>query len=220
MTADNATGAGKQKTAPLRCVFPDVAQAPVLARVIAQGRTPFTVEAAPPVGGADASAACVASQKACRTTPYLIEGDEVATGERENGRVCAFYPGRGGGTTGLLNEVDLDIDVAPRNVAPWSAWVGRWRYFETEIRIERKGDRLLARGDAVHRGLTPASVNVGSFGSATVPSGNRARFNGGEDYDICQVELLLMPPYLIATDNRMCGGHNVSFRGVYRRSSR
>ena len=48
------------------------------------------------------------------------------------------------------------------------------------------------------------------------PKANAVVF-AGRSADDCKVSLILLPPYLLARDNRQCGGMNISFKGVYRR---
>jgi hypothetical protein len=68
---------------------------------------------------------------------------------------------------------------------------------------------------------------VGGFEGSAQPVGARLAY--GEKYDgakppeemnstECLVRLWLIGDYLMAEDNRNCGGMNVSFIGVYRRS--
>ena len=42
-------------------------------------------------------------------------------------------------------------------------------------------------------------------------------FTAGEPGD-CRIRLRLLPPFLLAEDNMNCGGMNVSFTTVYRRT--
>jgi len=35
--------------------------------------------------------------------------------------------------------------------------------------------------------------------------------------EVCKATLVLLPPFLVASDNGGCGGMNVRFDGVYRR---
>lgn len=109
--------------------------------------------------------------------------------------------------------------VEPPSAAP-SAWLGGWTAWEGRIDIRRSTDpdALHAVGyatwgahrkDAVRHG-----VNYGEFDVSIRPTADTVTFSPMAG---CDIALRLLGPYLIATDNYGCGGHNVTFGGVYRR---
>jgi hypothetical protein len=70
------------------------------------------------------------------------------------------------------------------------------------------------------------AVNIGSLDGEAVAESGRLSFGMGENgalpydkadaYD-CRVQMRRMGSYLLVKDNNMCGGHNVTFTGIYRR---
>jgi hypothetical protein len=56
--------------------------------------------------------------------------------------------------------------------------------------------------------------NVGDMSGAAMPERNTVVF-AGDDPHQCHVTLTVQPPFLLAADNKNCGGTNVSFTGVY-----
>ena len=109
-------------------------------------------------------------------------------------------------------------------------WAGKWpRASEAEIEISLKDGKLAISGEAAYGARDPArvnsgGVNPGSIDGEAAPKGNVIAL--GEGYDgaaapssldqsDCKVRLRLFGRYLVAEDNLACGGHNVSFTGVY-----
>lgn len=123
----------------------------------------------------------------------------------------------------------------PHSIAPW---LGSWTAGpEQDIAITRSGDdSLLIEGFASWGASDPqrvelGAVHVGEF-TVIVPISwvdverHQLEFAVGMDgalrpdeagaYD-CVIALELMQAALVATDNMMCGGLNVTFNGTYRR---
>ena len=57
----------------------------------------------------------------------------------------------------------------------------------------------------------------GLRGGPLAISGHRATY---ADDNLCELELTLLPDFLLIADNHKCGGVNVTFSGVYRRVPR
>ena len=90
------------------------------------------------------------------------------------------------------------------------------------------GDATWGAGDPdrVKRG----GVNIGDFSATVALAGGHLAFLVGDEgkplpYDakrasdemLCGLRLWRTGPYLVVADNLQCGGHNVTFTGVYRR---
>jgi hypothetical protein len=120
-----------------------------------------------------------------------------------------------------------------------AAWIGAWTTGpEQNITILRgTGGMLSIEGFASWGASDPdrvasGGVNVGEF-YADVPAGwiedTRLAFGVGADGTIrpdaaeqfdCVVQLEIGYTQLLATDNGMCGGHNVRFDGTYHRAGK
>ena len=156
----------------------------------------------------------------CRTRAYVVAGDQLLTGRSRGAYVCVLYPNRGGGTAGWMAKDRLAAQPVP--VPPLSAWVGQWHTFDDTIALKAKGALLEASGDAYWPSanpplrLRPGGPNVGDFSGEARPVGGHVVF-ADKDPDGCTVTLDRVGPWLVAADNQMCGGMNVSFSGVYTR---
>ncbi|MEN3748506.1 hypothetical protein TPR58_15120 [Sphingomonas sp. HF-S3] len=121
-------------------------------------------------------------------------------------------------TSGWIDSRSL-ARVEPPSPAP-SAWLGGWTAWEGRIDITRTTDpaALHAVGYATwgaHRKeAVKLGVNYGEFDVAIRPADGKVAFSPMAG---CDITLRLLGPYLIGRDNYGCGGHNVTFGGVYRR---
>ncbi|WP_342242138.1 hypothetical protein, partial [Inquilinus sp. OTU3971] len=149
---------------------------------------------------------------------------------------CATFTGAGpkfASTTGLLPLNALTGAPAPAA----DDWRGTWRSGdEQEIDIKKAaGGAIAIEGNASFGGSDPervtrGAINVGQISATLTPTNGKAAFSAGDDgeaapYDAdpgddstCRVRLWRLGPYLVAADNLMCGGMNVTFTGVYGRS--
>ena len=71
-------------------------------------------------------------------------------------------------------------------------------------------------GAATWVGVNPGNVHVGELSGEAAPVANLLKLGGEDEYD-CRATLRLVGTYLLVTDNKQCGGVNVTFDGVYRR---
>jgi len=158
---------------------------------------------------------CPGSAAACRTKFAARPGQTVLLGGSRGDYVCAFESHSG--STGWLPQQRIaarPFDPAP----PLAAWTGTWRLYDNSIVIKRTGDSVEADGEAYWPGKNIMPANEGEFSGTAKPSGNRLHF--GDESQGCTVDLALAGPFLVAADNRGCGGHNVSFTGIYSRRGR
>jgi hypothetical protein len=166
---------------------------------------------------------CPDKGAACPARGYVIPGDKVLTSKVHGAYTCAFYPSRGGGTAGWVETArlrPLPVEPAPRA----EAWIGQWSSEGNPVvTIRRSGEELGIDGEAYWPSPNPpveerpGGPNIGSIGGAFRVTGSRAEYDEG---DGCQVSFTLVGDLLIAGDNHRCGGMNVSFSGVYKRTSR
>ena len=161
------------------------------------------------------------SLDACRTNSYVIEGDRLVVGRSLGDFVCAFYPNYSGGTAGWIRRDRLAIEATDR-APPLSRWEGDWTDgASADVTILTKDDRTYIVGNA----FWPArpeendwpTIHIGEVEDRLAIDGNRANY---ADDNLCQLELTVLPDFLLIEDNRKCGGANVTFSGVYTHANR
>ena len=160
---------------------------------------------------------CPGPTAKCRRKAYLVPGDEVITSRTFGDWVCAwFQPARGYETVGWLAADSLSA-VATAENAPLASWLGTWTFYDDSLRVSRgrRVDVLSVSGNATWVGVNPDNAHVGELSGTGTPANNILKL--GEDPEECQATLRLVGPYLIVSDNKQCGGVNVTFDGVYRR---
>ena len=84
--------------------------------------------------------------------------------------------------------------------------------------LKQEGDGLEAEGEAYWPSKSTPPANEGAFAGTAKPSGNRLHY--GDEAQGCEVDMALAGSFLIVADNHGCGGHNVSFTGVFTRRGR
>jgi hypothetical protein len=174
---------------------------------------------------------CPAAGAVCRTRAFVVAGDSVLVQSKDGSFACAtFADRRGRQTSGWLATSAL----APTPPDPNPQWIGRWTSGpEKRIVITRKKGRLEVSGDATWGASDPerarsGGVNMGEFGASLKPGGGDVAFTldlkgetlpykAGDEND-CRLRLSRRGPYLLVHDNMRCGGANVTFSGIYRRS--
>jgi hypothetical protein len=148
-------------------------------------------------------------------TAAITRGQALLLGASRPGYVCALFASglearAGWIPRGRVAPAVLSVDPAP----PLAAWVGTWRQYDNKIILTRDGDRLSANGEAYWPGKSIMPANEGKFSGTAAPSGRRLNFAGGGP-DPCLVDLTLAGEFLFVDDNRMCGGHNAVFSGIF-----
>lgn len=175
---------------------------------------------------------CPAMTAACRAKAFVVPGDRVIQARTERGFACVDYIGRKGADRAGWLAADR---VIPTVVAPVAIgdWLGDWSREEASITIKagKATGTLSVHGDATYGSLDPdrvkrGAVNVGEIDGVRAPDGPALSFAVGDKATLpvdkaeegdCKVWLRRLGPYLLADDNLLCGGMNVSFRGVYTR---
>ncbi len=183
----------------------------------------------------DKQRSCPSASAACQLRAFVVAGDLVLV---ENGGddpfVCAtFVNAKGNDTSGFLPRASLSPEASAANPKP-TDWAGSWQRVEAEIKLKARGATVEANGEATWGSGDPdrvkrGGVHIGDFDGTAKPVGRLLAFGDGYDgsktpsdvkSDNCLVRLNLFGDYLMAEDNNNCGGLNVSFMGVYRRSGR
>jgi hypothetical protein len=150
----------------------------------------------------------------CRERAYVIGGDEVIASRSYGDFVCAWYqPAKGTETVGWIKMSDLRPGYASEGPA---SFTGEWVYGESDLKIEVIGAGALSvKGNSFWRGLGD-NIHIGEVDDSGTPVGNILAVGGSDEYD-CRMKLRRVGDFLVVSDNKNCGGVNVSFDGVYRK---
>ncbi|MCB1023271.1 MAG: DUF3298 and DUF4163 domain-containing protein [Acidobacteria bacterium] len=153
----------------------------------------------------------------CRLKSYVISGDALIVAAEKDGFYCAwFQPKKGSETVGWIRKHELHI--SPADPQPdLSKWLGTWESNENDLNIARSSvsGGVTVKGNAFWKGLGD-NIHIGEVDDAGSPNGNTLTIGGDDQYD-CRVKMTLFENLLIVSDNRNCGGANVTFDGVYRK---
>jgi len=148
----------------------------------------------------------------CRRGLFAEPGQLLLLGRSRPGYVCAFAARPMPGNAGWLPLARLRPGTEPVDPKPaLASWIGTWREGDNRIALAPKGDLISAAGDAYWPGRNIMPANEGSFAGTAAPSANRLRIVD----DSCEVGMTLAGRFLVVADNQMCGGHNVSFSGIF-----
>jgi hypothetical protein len=177
--------------------------------------------------GTDKRDDCPGAGQVCRSKAYVVPGDKVIVAEdKAPGLVCAAFVNRKGTVTaGWLSE--KAVDIRPIAQPPITAWLGQWKYLNSNITIKRgkATGSLDLEGDSWVKRYQ--SANEGAFsGEGVIPRGNTLAFadDAGKTVPIekadkisCALTFALIHDVMIVYDNGNCGGAGVYFTGFYRR---
>lgn len=163
--------------------------------------------------------------KGCQTSAYLRPGDQVILNQVLGDWACVWYPGKAHETVGWVPQKQIALSPLPQNIQSHD-WVGHWSFAQvSDLNLKPAADSQALRFDglafwygAVING--DRVVHVAELKDVPVqPRENHLSFSDGDESWNCKLEMTLLPPYLIVDDNLHCGGMNVTFRGVYTRTS-
>lgn len=161
---------------------------------------------------------CPGPAAKCRQKAYVTTGDEVIVSHAFGDWMCSWYqPARGRETVGWIQAQRLEVSNAGADARP-ANWLGAWEFYDGSLSV-RRGARpgsLRVSGEAFWRGANPENIHTGEFSGEAAPAGNVLTVRD----DVCRVTLRLVGAYLVAGDNKQCGGVNVTFDGVYRRKKK
>lgn len=156
-------------------------------------------------------------EPACRQRSYVISGDTVLTG-RDIGRFrCAFFPNKGGGSSGWVDKTHLQ--TLPLATPKLKDWAGDWHNGDNNLRIRARGGQLYVKGNAFWPSANPAdwpSTHLGEIEASATPKGATITLRD----DICHMDVHWLGDALVVSDNAECGGMNVRFNGVYQRAAK
>ena len=169
---------------------------------------------------------CPSALLQCKNRGYVLPGDRLVTGRTIGDYVCAYFPNRGGGSAGWVDQSRLHpLDVNRR--PPPSSWLGRWSdEGNPSLRVTDRGGILRITGQAFwpgpdrERDWPSGWPHDGEIRGQLTLNANRAHYDDGDGQYGCKIEFTLIGDTLIASDNGWCGGANVRFDGVYSRMTR
>jgi hypothetical protein len=149
----------------------------------------------------------------------LAPGDAVLVYRVDGDWTCGYLSQRNGAGPAWVRSRDIhpvSFDRAPA----LSAWVGNWANGKDRIGIQvsKSPGKLDLHGAATWHG-GGGVVHTGDFEGEAVPDGHRLHFVE-DSADSCTVDLTLIGEYLLANDNAMCGGMNVRFWGIWKRTGK
>lgn len=165
-----------------------------------------------------------------------MPGDKVIVSDIGTDFICADYVNSKGLTrAGWLPRSAIAI-TPTRTSTGVDDWVGQWRGGPEQqiaiVKAAKSASDLEISGAATYGALDPArvkrgAVNLGEISASVAPEGTSLAFTMGDDktlpyaqgndYD-CRVRMRLLGAFLLVEDNRNCGGMNVSFSGIYRKT--
>lgn len=204
-----ATAALAQDDAMCRSgLFPDESQF-ALARVGGRDRAYFN---------SDEDGCPLANTADCRTDTYLVPGDTIVISRNRGRFACAFFPDDAGGTAGWIETKRVLLQPL-KTQQPLEAWLGKWTSSgNPTVRFRKDLGALRVEGEAFWPGPPGShdwpSTHEGAIAGRVELTGYRVSYR---DENLCEVRFTLLGDFLIASDNRRCGGANVSFSGVYSR---
>ena len=164
---------------------------------------------------------CPNASRQCRQSSYLVPGDRLVAGRTKGRYVCAYYPGKGGGSAGWMEVARLSLAAPPRSTAVRD-WVGRWSDEGNPIvRFYLRRGKLMVEGDSYWPSPNPPESerpygpNVGHVAEEVQVSGNVSHAVE------CNITFTLVGEFLIGADpDTVCDGANATFTGVYQRAKK
>ncbi len=160
------------------------------------------------------------NEKNCRQKSYLIGGNEVIVSRKFGNWACAwFQPKKNSETVGWIPLKNLEFMNMVQGIEEYA---GKWNYYDNEIEIKKTTDPKVfeVKGLALWKGMSN-NIHTGELEGKAVWN-EKLLMYGDEDKSeyACKVKFDLLWKYLIVSDNLNCGGLNVTFSGVYRKSAR
>jgi hypothetical protein len=96
-------------------------------------------------------------------------------------------------------------------------WTGIWQNTNAKLKISlSETQQLSATGHALWIGGVMGTSHFGDFDITGVPEDGVLVTSSSEPEYACHIALRLVGAFIVATENRNCGGMNVTFEGVYR----
>lgn len=158
----------------------------------------------------------------CQTKAYVIPGDKVVVSHRRGDFACSWFSPvkKGSPRVGWLRAGDLVVSTEKDDVSE-RAWLGEWDYALNSIKItpNKLAGFLNISGTALWKGLGD-NVHIGELDGRFPHKNGVIEYSDGDDEFDCRATLRLKGGFLLVADNMKCGGANVTFSGIYRRTKK
>lgn len=154
----------------------------------------------------------------CRSRWSVVSGAEVLVSRVWRGFACTMVEGKS--RSQLVGWIEASrLKFRTEDVSAGS-WVGNWTYYDNSIEIKAgtKTGEFVVKGTAIWKGLGD-NVHVGELDGMANVSDTELLYGSEDPPEDCRVRFRTAGDYLIVSDNMNCGGANVTFTGVYRRST-
>jgi len=99
---------------------------------------------------------------------------------------------------------------------PATRWPGVWQNNHAKLKVRSTDGILDVSGNALWGGGGLNTAHFGDFQATGVPIDGLLSIGNDTTTGACRVALRLVGSFLVAADNRYCGGANVTFDGIYR----
>ncbi|MFC4729714.1 hypothetical protein [Coralloluteibacterium thermophilus] len=153
----------------------------------------------------------------CRERAYLVPGDAVLLAHAHGEWTCVWYSGTDRAFVGWLPAARIAVEPA---TTP-DDFEGDWSTFHdtASLQVRNLDDgRIAVTGAATWHGIA-GNVNVGEVHGTGRPERNRVRIDEPGDGNGCTLWMERVgADLLVVHDNALCGGLNVRFDNVYRRT--
>lgn len=148
----------------------------------------------------------------------LRHGDAVLVYRVDGDWTCGYLTERGGAGPGWVRSQNIRAVAADPN-PPLAAWTGTWKGGEDRvtIRLSKTPGALELEGAAAWHGVGSV-VHTGDIEGEATPRGNHLHYADSDSAEACSIDLTLSGKFIIASDNNHCGGMNVRFEGIWKRS--
>ncbi len=169
----------------------------------------------PRAGLVSGRGACPNETPACRQSGYVVSSDLLLTGATHGKYICAYYSNGKAETAGWL--LTSRLQPQPSGRTSRDAWLGIWHYGDSLLAIKQHGRALAVSAQAYWPEKSDPNGHEGHLDAQGQPSGGNLALADPDDPRGCKLTLSMRAAYLVAHDNGLCGGANVTLSGVYQR---
>ena len=158
---------------------------------------------------------------ACTVKPGCVsmkieKGQPIVLFRRSADWFCGYVQNKDGAAPAWVAAAEVS-ELQPDPNPPGTAWLGTWNNDRNRIQIKpaNQDSKLILTGHATWHGHADVE-DSGDVDGEVTPSGNHIHYSEGPD--ACTIDLTLFGIYMVASDNNSCGGMNVRFWGIWRRT--
>jgi hypothetical protein len=146
----------------------------------------------------------------------LEKGQPIVLFRRSADWICGYVENKGGAAPAWVAAAEVN-ELKPDPNPPVTAWLGTWINGHNSIQIKptNQDSKLVLTGHATWHGVKDVE-HSGDVDGEVTPNGNHIHYSEGPD--ACTIDLTLLGNYIVADDNNRCGGMNVRFWGIWKRT--